>query len=205
MIKNVFLDLGVVTVSLDRQRCVSAFAALGIGDIDRQISNFKQFGLFGAIETGKISIADFHNRVRSLYHLTITDAQIDAAWNAFILDTPSCLQALIRQLRPKYKFYILSNTNQIHYDYWAQHCMGEGKGFTVADYFDICYLSNELHLAKPDAAIYQAVLADSGALASESLYLDDNSDNVAAGKAMGFQAEQSLSTTQTYQRLQQLL
>ena len=63
--------------------------------------------------------------------------------------------------------------------------------------FNKCYLSNELHLAKPDPEIYKAVLADCGADAAECLYLDDNLANVEAACKLGWNASVSSSPEQT--------
>lgn len=204
MIKNIFLDLGMVTVRLCQQRCIDAFTRIGIPDVAQQISNCRQFGMFADIEVGRMSVAEFHDSVRNLYHLPLTDVQIDEAWNAFILDTPVELQQLVFALHGRYRTFVLSNTNQIHFDYWAQHCMGTPGGHSVDECFDKCYLSNLLHLAKPDPAIYRAVLADSGVTPAESLYLDDNAVNVEAARAIGFVAEVSANPEQTIERLKKL-
>lgn len=201
MIRNIFLDLGMVTVRLDMLRCISAFKALGIDDVDRQISNCRQHGIFNGIELGLVSVDDFHRHVRLHYGINASDAQIDAAWNAFILDTPVALQQLVRRLHQRYKMYILSNTNQIHYDFWAQQCMGGAGGCSVEECFNKCYLSNDLHLAKPDLEIYRKVLADCGAMPDECLYLDDNPANVEAARQLGWNAVVSSSPEQTIEIL----
>lgn len=201
MIKHIFLDLGMVTVRLKMQNCIDAFKALGVNDVDQQITNCRQHGIFNGIELGLVSVDDFHQHVRQHYGIKVTDEQIDAAWNAFILDCPVALQQLVCRLHKNYMTYILSNTNQIHYDYWAQQCMGGDGGCSVEECFDKCYLSNDLHLAKPDPEIYKAVLADCGANADECLYLDDNAANVEAAKKLGWHALVSLSPEQTMEIL----
>ncbi|MCQ2192054.1 MAG: HAD family phosphatase [Paludibacteraceae bacterium] len=201
MIRNLILDLGMVTVRLDMQRCIRAFRALGINDVDQQITNCRQHGIFNGIELGLVTTADFHNHVREHYQLAVTDEQIDEAWNAFILDTPIALQQQLYRLHQSFNTYILSNTNQIHYDFWEQKCMGGEGGYTVAQCFNKCYLSNDLHLAKPDPAIYKAVLADCGAKPEECLYLDDNEANVAAARELGWNALVSATPEQTMEIL----
>ena len=202
---RLFLDLGMVTVRLDMQRCIRAFEQLGVKDVGKQISNSRQYGLFSAIELGTMTNADFFDEMRRQHAITATDEQIADAWNAFILDTPVELQQLIKQVRAKMKTYILSNTNQLHYDYWHDVCMGGEGGATVEECFDKVYLSNELHLAKPDAEIYQAILADCGAKPEECLYLDDNAANVAAAKSLGWDAHVCANPEETIERLKMLL
>lgn len=201
MIKHIFLDLGMVTVRLDMQRCIDAFKKLGIGDVDQQISNCRQSGIFNGIELGLVSVQDFHDHVRQHYRLNLSDEQIDEAWNAFILDTPVALQQLVARLKQRYRTCILSNTNQIHFDFWAIHCMGGEGGLAVEQCFDKCYLSNHLHLAKPDPQIYRAVMADCGAKPDECLYFDDNQANVEAARNFGWHAFVSETPEQTIELL----
>ncbi len=42
-------------------------------------------------------------------------------------------------------------------------------------------------IMKPDAEIYERVLQDAGLVADETLFLDDNADNIAAAKTLGIQ------------------
>jgi putative hydrolase of the HAD superfamily len=60
------------------------------------------------------------------------------------------------------------------------------KGFSIDDYFEKCYLSYELHLSKPSKEIFEAVIADSGVLPQESLFLDDNRQNIESAQLLGF-------------------
>ena len=49
-------------------------------------------------------------------------------------------------------------------------------------------VSGEEHLVKPDAAIYNRLLGRYQLQAEESLFIDDNADNVAGAKAVGMEA-----------------
>ena len=49
-------------------------------------------------------------------------------------------------------------------------------------------VSGEEHLIKPDAAIYNRLLGRYQLQAEESLFIDDNADNVAGAKAVGMEA-----------------
>ena len=59
-------------------------------------------------------------------------------------------------------------------------------GHTMDDYFDKIYLSYELHELKPSEAIFRKVIADSGVIPSETLFIDDGRKNVDAAQALGF-------------------
>jgi putative hydrolase of the HAD superfamily len=54
--------------------------------------------------------------------------------------------------------------------------------------FDRRFYSCRLGLAKPDAAVYEAVLDDLGAAPQSVLFIDDRAENVLAAAALGLQA-----------------
>ena len=58
----------------------------------------------------------------------------------------------------------------------------------VQGLFDRDYLSYVLDMVKPDADIYDHVIADLGLPASEILFIDDNQINVDGALARGMQA-----------------
>jgi putative hydrolase of the HAD superfamily len=62
------------------------------------------------------------------------------------------------------------------------------REFRWIDDFDVLVWSFQLHLAKPDPAIYRHVLNELAMLPEETLFLDDKRINVEAAKALGMKA-----------------
>ncbi len=56
--------------------------------------------------------------------------------------------------------------------------------------FDVLVWSYQLHIAKPEAAIYRHILNQLGTAPEETLFLDDKMVNVDAARALGIQALQ---------------
>jgi putative hydrolase of the HAD superfamily len=56
--------------------------------------------------------------------------------------------------------------------------------------FDVLVWSYQLHMAKPDPAIYLHALEELGTRAEETLFLDDKLVNIQAAQALGFKAIQ---------------
>ena len=54
------------------------------------------------------------------------------------------------ELRKKYVVYLLSNTNEIHWQWSCLHAF-RYKAFRAEDFFEHIYLSYEMKMAKPDA------------------------------------------------------
>ncbi|HEX4833597.1 MAG TPA: HAD-IA family hydrolase [Trebonia sp.] len=59
------------------------------------------------------------------------------------------------------------------------------RGGVLGDYFEACYVSGELRLLKPDAAIYRHVLADLGIEARAAVFIDNRAGNVAGAAELG--------------------
>ena len=64
--------------------------------------------------------------------------------------------------------------------------MFTADGKTMEDYFDVVYLSYELHELKPSEAIFRKMIAASGMRPEETLFIDDGRKNVEAAQALGF-------------------
>ena len=62
------------------------------------------------------------------------------------------------------------------------------REFRWIDDFDVLVWSFQLHMAKPDAAIYRHALKELGTRAEETLFIDDKRVNIEAARALGMQA-----------------
>lgn len=181
-IKNLIIDFGGVIINLTRNRCVEAFESFGIPDVRDCILNSKD--LFMQIEMGTISSAAFRDGIRHLTRQQLSDEQIDAAWIAMLADIPAYKLDLLRELRKKYNTLLLSNTNEIHWQ-WAERNSFAGQGHCAEDFFDKIYLSYELHMVKPNADIFEYVLKDAGINPEETLFLDDSVPNCRTAESLG--------------------
>ncbi len=186
-LKTIIFDLGGVLIDLDRDACVRSFEQLGVIDADSYLSAYLQRGIFLELEEGKLSNETFCHELRKLsVNKNITDQQIQDAWCSFLLDIPAYKLDLLLELRKKYQVFMLSNTNRMVSDYYTDHIFTR-QGRTIDDYFDRRYVSYEIGCVKPDARIFEHLIADSGINPQEALFLDDGEKNIIAAKALGFQ------------------
>lgn len=183
-IKNLIFDFGGVLINLDRQRCIDRFKALGLEHVEKLIDPFAQQGIFMQLEKGWITPAAFRDLVREQIGQPVTDEQIDAAWNSFLVDVPAYKLEALLKLRQHYSVYLLSNTNEIHWKWSCEHVFPY-KGFCEADYFEKAFLSYEMNMAKPDQEIFEATLEEAGILPGETLFIDDSEANCKAAEALG--------------------
>lgn len=183
-IKNLIIDFGGVLIDLDRQRCIENFKKLGLPDVEVVLDIYHQQDFFQKYEKGLITSAEFRDVIREKIGKPVTDAQIDDAWNSFLVSIPAAKLDLLLNLRKDYVVYLLSNTNEIHWQWSCQHAFPY-KTFRVEDYFEHIYLSYEMNMAKPDAEIFQKVLDDTGIIPAETLFIDDSAANCRAAEALG--------------------
>jgi epoxide hydrolase-like predicted phosphatase len=185
-IKNIIFDLGDVILNIDVPVASLSFAKLCGREQQEIIDLFKEKDLFRQFETGSLDENGFRNYIRELLVFPDwTDEMIDVAWNSLLLDMPPERVALLKELRKKYSLFLLSNTSSIHISQ-VNKILEATTGITNLDkLFDKVYLSYEMGLMKPDPEIYLRVLKEQNILAEETLFLDDNADNIAAASKLG--------------------
>ena len=186
-IKNIVFDLGGVLVDLDFKAAINGLQQAGFANVKEQLIAFDQGGIFQKFELGEMTADEFRTAIRENSTVTLTDEEIDALWNAMLLEIPREKLELILDLRGKYMVYLLSNTNSIHWDYVCKNAFNY-RGFRVNDYFEETFLSYEMHLAKPNKAIFEKVLHDANLLPEETLFIDDSEANCKAAEEVGIHA-----------------
>lgn len=185
MIKNLLFDLGGVIMDIDRNHCVKAFKQLGMNNPDLFLGEYSQAGPFGELESGKISAEEFHNALRPYLPETITDEQMDAAFSDFLIGIPESRLNALKELRKRYKVYILSNTNPIMWDNRiAEEFRKQGENLDT--YTDGAITSFEEKVMKPDARIFEIACKKLHIKPEETVFLDDSKANTEAAAALGF-------------------
>jgi len=176
-----------VIIDINVPKTVEAFAALLNREHLWVQEQLKVAGIFRRYETGEWNDAQFREQIRQVLGVPFTDEQIDNAWNALLLQIPKERIELIQWLQPRYRTFILSNTNPIHIRE-VNRILQRDTGVSSLDVlFERVYLSYEMGKMKPSADIYQEVLEESGLVAEETVFLDDNLDNLASAQQLGIQ------------------
>jgi epoxide hydrolase-like predicted phosphatase len=185
-IKNIIFDLGDVILNIDVPVASLSFAKLSGREQAEILTLFKENDLFRQFETGLLDEASFRNLIRKLVDFPDwTDEMIDTAWNSLLLDMPVERVELLKTLRSKYRLFLLSNTSSIHIKQ-VNKILEAATGIKNLDeLFDKVYLSYEMGIMKPDPEIYLQVLKEQNIKAEETLFLDDNSDNIKSAAKLG--------------------
>jgi len=184
-IKNIIFDFGDVICDIDFNRTVAAFSRLSKSTLSISVENYIHHPVFGGLEKGDISLAEFRNEVRHLLQTDASDDAIDEAWAQVIINSDQERMNMLKHLKQHYRLFLLSNTNDIHIDTAFQR-INSSFDVDFRSMFDEVYFSHQLGMAKPDANIYNYVLDDAHIIASETLFIDDNKANVEAAERLGF-------------------
>ena len=153
-------------------------------DVETMLDVCHQQGFFLQHEKGLITSAEFRNAIREQIGKVVTDARIDAAWNSFLGSIPTYKLDLLLKLREKYVVYLLSNTNEIHWKWSCKHAF-HYKAFRVEDYFERIFLSYEMKMVKPDVAIFEKLLEETGIDPKETFFIDDSTENCRVAESLG--------------------
>lgn len=183
-IKNIIFDLGNVIINIDGDRTVNAMKELGFKDFQESYNLLRQSDLFNWLEKGLISPEKFHTDFKTHFNNNVSSAMIDDAWNAMLLDFPKKRIELIQELKSKYRLFLLSNTNIIHYRKYNNDLINR-FGFGLSSLFEKAYYSFDLGMRKPDMEIFEYVIKDSKLKPIETLFIDDSAENIDTANQLG--------------------
>ena len=183
-IRNIAFDLGGVVLALSYEKAVRRFEAIGLTDARQRLDAFEQKGIFGDLESGRITTEDFRRELSLLTSRELTMEDCYQAWHGYVDYVPKRNLKAILSLREKgYKVCLLSNTNPFMMQ-WANKDF-DGEGHPISFFFDAMYLSYECRVMKPHREIFEMMLNGQQALPEETLFVDDGPRNIEAAAALG--------------------
>ena len=171
-------DLGGVLIHLHVSRCMQAFETLmgeqnmcAVLGMDKdgegvQAVSVASKQLMADFERGLISTDSFVTEVLRYCHPGTTREQVIDAWMAMLGELPAERLAFIDEIRKKgHPVYLLSNGNDLHFEYID-------ATYQLASHFDGLFLSQKMHLSKPDPQIFETVQRAIGN-PQEVIFIDD--------------------------------
>ena len=186
-ITTIALDMGGVIFKIDSEQAIGRFIELGVTNARHYMGAFAQTGLFGDLESGRISAEEFRQGLSAMAGRELTLDDCRNGWTSYLVEPPAphTLEA-IEELRARgYRMVLLSNTNPFMMS-WTRSIDFDGihpEG--IAHYFDAMYLSYEMRVMKPSAAIFEQMLAQEGVDARQVIFVDDSAHNIEAAAAVG--------------------
>lgn len=183
-IRNIIFDLGGVIINLDMELTQQAFKKLAGERLVPLFNYTVQDEVFKLFEVGAIDSEVFIARLQELIG-NGSKEEVTDAWNAMLLDIPTERVALLRELKTKYRTFLFSNTNQIHFEGFNQ-ILFDAHGLPTLDpLFEKVYFSHTMGMRKPDVASFEQIIAENGLVPEETLFLDDTAGHLEGAKAAG--------------------
>ena len=123
--------------------------------------------LMADFERGLVSPEQFVSEIQQYCKAGTTKQMIIDAWMSMLAELPAERLAFVDNLRAKgHKTYLLSNGNDLHFDYINAQ-------YHLDSHFDALFLSHKLHLAKPEAQIFETVDKAIHTDGAEVIFIDD--------------------------------
>lgn len=186
-VKNIIFDLGGVLLNLDFGKTAKAFQELGVTNFNDYFTQTHANPLFKTLETGDVPSEVFYDEFRATTGLRVTNEAIAGAWNAMLLDFPTERIELLKELKKKYRLFLFSNTNAIHYDSFQESFIKE-FAHKFDSLFEKAYYSHLIGHRKPNVSAFKYILIDAGIKAEETIFIDDTLPNIDAAKQAGLLA-----------------
>ena len=176
-IENCIIDFGGVLYKIDVVNTYDAFLSLSSRreELKKQkVETFVNDELFLRYESGLITTTDFMNEAKKKFSLNIDDTEFKKAWNSTLVQLNDFALEAVRKLKKRFNLYLLSNTNEIHHQYFAGECA------ELFSCFNKCYFSYLMGVRKPDLKIFEMVLNDNNLKPEVTAFLDDSAINLNA-------------------------
>ena len=190
--KNIIFDLGNVLVKLNPDGCIGAFKAIEMGELVDPNPQSEGMKLMSKLGVGMITTEEFCEVARKLTGTDVTNEEIIDAANKMLVVIPDEKKERLLQLKKAgYRLFLLSNTIDVHWDYCVEYLFPY-QNHGVEDYFEHCFLSQRMHLAKPNARIYEEVIRQANIHPDETLFIDDLKENCEAAEKLGIHTFQNV-------------
>ncbi len=192
-IENIIFDFGGVIIDIDPLLTIKEFEKLGFHDIEKLKSkDFYQKVIF-KFEKGIDTPAVFRDKLRKYLQMDLADQQLDDAWNALLYDIPEERIRIIEQVKKHYPIYLLSNSNEIHYDLFVRDLQLRFGYHEFDKLFDKAYFSFDLHLAKPHVEIFEFIINQHQLNPEKTLFIDDRIENIEGAHKSGLKTYHLIS------------
>jgi putative hydrolase of the HAD superfamily len=184
-IKTIIFDFGGVIIDIDPELTMKEFAKLGARKLDPGQMNEFVSNIIRKFEKGILTPETFRKKASDFLGIKVSDQKFDDAWNALLYDIPQKRLHAIEKAKKNYKIFLLSNSNEIHYDLYVRDLQLRFGYREFDNLFYKAYFSFDLHMAKPDSSIYEFVLNQHGLDPATTLFIDDNEENIIPAQKLG--------------------
>lgn len=188
MIKNIIFDIGGVLLDIDHE--LTFIKLSEVMGVDMSSNNIPAhiFKIILGFEKGEINTETFlWNLQKESSKLTPQPDKLIKAWNAMFIGWNPKRFKFLEELRNDYSIFLLGNMNDLHLEWFLKDLK---RNHNIDDfdtkYFDKTFYSHLMKMRKPEIEIYRQFIKEAGINANESLFIDDNMENVVKARNAGF-------------------
>jgi len=181
-INTIIFDLGNVVVAFDIRIIARKLSKQFPLDEDKLFDLFFDSELVAIHDEGKIDSREFHKKAEVELSIKITFDEFKDIWNDIFTENKE-VSDLVEGLSQKYKVYLMSNTNKMHFDYIRDR-------FPIIQKFDKIFTSYEVGVRKPHPKIYNEAISYSGSKPEEIVFIDDRLELTDGAQKLGIRGIQ---------------
>lgn len=182
--RAIVFDLGKVLINFSLEQACNQIASVSNCTPDQVKSFLFDDGLEYQFEAGDFNFVTLHRKFEDHFKTTVDDKALALAASDIFTpknETIKILTELHEIHSGSIPFVLLSNTNEIHWNYIE-------RKWNISKWFDHLILSFEVRALKPDERIYQEVAVRTGAPLERCFFVDDVLENVIGAKRVGLDA-----------------
>jgi len=194
MIEVVYLDLGKVLIDFDYDVAAQRLLKISPHPLSEISDVLSEPQLLFEFETGRLSANEYYKIICDALEMQISLDEFRSLWGSMFLPEPLVSEEFLQNLKRKNRLILLSNTNEIHFDYLVER-------FPILNQIEERLLSYRVGYMKPDPQIFQLAIEKAGGVPENIFFADDRHENVEGARAAGIQAIQFKSEMQLRQEL----
>ena len=184
-IEAIIFDFGGVILDIDPHLTMKEFEKLGARKLDEEQTCDFIDTLVSKFERGILTPEVFRKQVKEYLKFDASDAEFDDAWNALLFDIPAERIHIIEEAKKHYRIFLLSNSNEIHYDLYVRDLQLRFGYREFDDLFEKSYFSFDTHLKKPNPEAFEFIINQHELDPAKTLFIDDREDNINAAAGIG--------------------
>jgi glucose-1-phosphatase len=189
MIEVVYFDLGKVIVDFDHSRAAQELIKVTPLSLKEAMAVLSDCELVSEYETGRLSSQEHYRKVCRRLQMEVSVEKFRELWGSMFLPEPLLSESFLLALKKRYRLMLLSNTNEIHFDFLIEH-------YPILRMIEERLLSYQAGCMKPEARIFELAIKKAGVAPESIFFTDDRLENIEAAQRAGIQALLFQSETQ---------
>ena len=189
MIEVVYFDLGKVIVDFDHSRAAQELLKVTPLSLKEAMAVLSDDELVSEYETGRLSSQEHYRKVCRRLQMEVSIEKFRELWGSMFLPEPLLSESFLQDLKKRYRLMLLSNTNEIHFDFVIQN-------YPILRIIEERLLSYQAGCMKPQTRIFELAIKKAGVAPENIFFTDDRPENIEAAQRSGIQALLFQSETQ---------